>query len=49
LEEQYGSKELDQILFNLRFKTSWQIHNLKNLNQYNKELRVILKKEIIEK
>ena len=48
LEEQYGSNELDQILFNLRFKTSWQIHNNNKLIQVNKNLRKELNEEIVK-
>lgn len=47
LEEQYGSNELDQILFNLRFKTSWQIHNNNKLLQDNINLRKVLNKAIL--
>tara|TARA_R110001583_G_scaffold195111_1_gene369228 strand:+ start:597 stop:1310 length:714 start_codon:yes stop_codon:yes gene_type:complete len=46
LEEQYGSQELDQILFNLRFKTAWQIDNINRLDALNKKLKLVLIEEI---
>jgi len=46
LEEQYGSKEMDQILFNLRFKTSWMIHNFNLLEEHNNKLRLALENEL---
>lgn len=46
LEEQYGLKEMDQILFNLRFKTSWMIHNFNRLEEQNNKLRLALENEL---
>jgi tetratricopeptide (TPR) repeat protein len=43
LIEQYGSTELDELLFDLRFKTSWIFSNLNSLKDanYNLELALI--------
>jgi len=47
LAEQFGTTELDELLFDLRFKTSWIIHTLKQLETANKELEKALKEKLI--
>ena len=42
LKEQYGTVELDQLLFDLGIKTSWALTALKNVLEANKELQLDL-------
>lgn len=42
LKEQYGSIELDEILFNLRLQTSWTYSSLKGLEILNNEFEEVL-------
>jgi tetratricopeptide (TPR) repeat protein len=42
LKEQYGSKELDEILFDLRLWTSWTYSSLKNLEERNNYFEEVL-------
>lgn len=42
LKEQYGSTELDELLFDLRFKTSWVYSNLNILKNANNQLEQVL-------
>ncbi|GLR18220.1 DUF6090 family protein [Portibacter lacus] len=42
LKELYGSTELDEILFDLRFQTSWTYSSLKNLEISNNEFAEVL-------
>ncbi len=42
LKEQYGSIELDEILFDLRLQTSWTYSSLKNLETLNNEFEAVL-------
>lgn len=46
LIEQYGSTELDELLFDLRFKTSWIFINLNSLKNGNYSLELALIKEL---
>jgi len=46
LKEQYGTIELDQILFDLGIKTSWALSALENLLTANKKLQIDLKNEL---
>lgn len=46
LKEQYGTRELDQLLFTIRFKTSWMHQNFIWLNEFNREFTQILKNEL---
>lgn len=46
LEHLYGSVELDQILFDLRFKTSWMLQNLIWLQIQNERFEEVLKREL---
>ncbi len=46
LKEQYANIELEEYLFNLRFKTSWLIRNLELLLSNNEKLKAILLAEI---
>ena len=46
LKEQYGTVELNEILFDLRFKTSWLILNLNDLVKTNRELAHALEQEL---
>lgn len=46
LIEQYGTVELDQMLFDLGIRTSWATTALENLLPANKELQVILANEL---
>ena len=46
LKEQYGTIELDQLLFDLGIKTSWTLSALENLLAANKELQLDLKNEL---
>jgi len=46
LKERYGSVELDQNLFDLRWKTSWIIVNLERLGQRNERLKKVLNNEL---
>jgi len=43
LKEQYGTVELDQILFDLGIKTAWALTALNNILEANKELQLELK------
>lgn len=47
LKKMYGSTELDQLFFELRFKTSWLYQNLIWLKETNLEFEEILKQELI--
>lgn len=42
LKEQFGTTELDELLFDLRFKTSWVYSNLDNLKNANNNLEHVL-------
>ncbi len=46
LKEQYGTLELDQILFDLGIRTSWTVSALEDLLAANKELQLNLKNEL---
>lgn len=43
LKEQYGTEELDQLLFDLGIKTSWALSALESALKANKELQLDLK------
>ncbi len=47
LKEQFGTTELDELLFDLRFKTSWIFNNLNWLKDANNKLEQALIKELI--
>ena len=47
LQEQFGTTELDELLFDLRFKTSWLINNLNWLKDSNDKLERALINELI--
>jgi hypothetical protein len=46
LEEQYGTTELDELLFELRYQTSWVYTTLNRLKESNKEFVLALKNEL---
>ncbi len=46
LMKQYGSVELDQLLFTLRFKTAWLLENLNQIKESNREFEVFLKNKL---
>ena len=46
LKEQYGTMELDQMLFNLGIKTSWAITALENILAANKNLQLELNNKL---
>ena len=46
LNELYGTIEFDQLLFDLRYKTTWIFQNLIWLKKNNKEFKEILKSEL---
>ena len=46
LIEQYGSTDLDELLFDLRFKTSWIFNNLNSLKSANYRLELALIHEL---
>lgn len=46
LKEQYGSVELDQLLFTMQFKTTWAEQNLVWLNENNLDFQETLEKEL---
>ncbi len=46
LKEQYGTVELDQLLFDLGIKTSWTLSTLEDLLAANKKLQSNLKDEL---
>ena len=46
LEEQYGTTELDELLFELRYQTSWVYTTLNRLKESNKEFELALKNEL---
>lgn len=48
LEELYGTVELDQLLFDLRFKTSWMLQNLIWLQMQNERFEEVLKQKLRE-
>ena len=48
LREQYGTVELDELLFNLRFKTSWLLSNLGSLKESNRGLAHVLEDELVQ-
>ncbi len=47
LKKMYGSMELDQLLYDLRFKTTWMHQNLVWLKDSNKRFEGIIKEELI--
>lgn len=47
LKKMYGSMELDQLLYDLRFKTSWMLQNLTWLKGSNKRFEEIIKDELV--
>ena len=47
LKEQFGTTELDELLFDLRFKTSWVFSKLSELKQVNNRLEKALISELI--
>jgi len=47
LKLQYGTIEFDQLLANLRVKTSWAIWNLETLMGKNNEIRIALEEELL--
>jgi len=47
LKKMYGSMELDQLLYDLRFKTTWMLQNLTWLKESNKRFEEIIKDELI--
>jgi len=46
LKEQYGTLELDQMLFDLGIQTSWALTALNDILEANKELQLELKNEL---
>ncbi len=46
LIEQYGTIELEQLLYSLRVHTTWLLHNLKILKESNREFEIFLKTKI---
>ena len=46
LVEQYGTIELDQLLYSLRVHTTWLLHNLNLLKELNREFEMFLKNKI---
>ena len=46
LVEQYGTIELDQLLYSLRVHTTWLLHNLNLLKESNREFEMFLKNKI---
>lgn len=49
LKEQYGTVELDQLLFDLGIKTAWSLTALNNALMANKELQLDIQNELIGK
>ena len=47
LKKMYGSMELDQLLYDLRFKTTWMLQNLTWLKDSNKRFEERIKDELI--
>lgn len=47
LKKMYGSMELDQLLYDLRFKTTWMLQNLTWLKDSNKRFEEHIKDELI--
>lgn len=47
LQEQYGTIEMDELLFDLRFKTSWVFTKLRELKQANNTLEQALVNELM--
>jgi len=46
LEEQYGTTEMDELLFELRYQTSWVYTTLERLKEANKKFELALKDEL---
>ena len=46
LKEQYGTAELDQLLFNIRFKTTWTFQNLVWLKENNRQFKKVVINEL---
>ena len=46
LEEQYGTMEMEELLFELRYQTSWVYTTLERLNDANKKFELALKEEL---
>ena len=46
LEEQYGTMEMDQLLVELRYQTSWVYTTLERLKEANKEFQLALEHEL---
>lgn len=46
LKEQYGTQELDQLLFTIRFKTLWMAQNFTWLQESNREFQMIISREM---
>ncbi|MFK7811049.1 MAG: hypothetical protein AB8B59_01055, partial [Maribacter sp.] len=46
LKQQYGTSELDQLLFNLGIKTSWALQGLKLIQEEGDKLKNSLEKEL---
>lgn len=46
LEEQYGTTEMEELLFELRYQTSWVYTTLERLKEANKKFELALKEEL---